>query len=223
MAGRSAILTHSIIKTPAAALLLCSLSLAFSPPKAAASTAKDLEPISPAPVSTKPGTLLPPPSNTTVEIERLIAKNGCPGCNLAEADLAGLNLNRANLTGANLSGANLAGTSLRAANLAETNFSQANLTGASLAGADLFKADLAGATLTGADFAGAYLVGTILEKERQKGSKEDIEAFLDQYRSKTPPPKRKNPLEKDRSPMENLWAPSFNAIQTTPTTAAPEQ
>jgi len=191
-------LTHSTKKTPAIALLLCSLYLAFSSLKAAASTAKDLEPMGPAPVSTTPDT--PLPSKTTAEIERLIAQNGCPGCNLAGADLAGLNLNRANLSGANLSGANLAGTSLAAADLAGVNLSQANLTGANLAGADLFKADLTGAILSGTDLEGAYLIGTILEKESQIGRKEDIDDFLAQYRSKTEPANQKgnNSLKKER-------------------------
>ncbi|MFA7382783.1 MAG: pentapeptide repeat-containing protein [Desulfurivibrionaceae bacterium] len=193
-------MTNSIRKTPAAALLLCSLCLAFSPPKAVASTAKDLEPKQPAPVSTKPDTPLPLPSKTTAEIERLIGKNGCPGCNLTGADLAGLNLNRANLTGANLSGANLAGSSLKAADLAEANLHQANLTGANLAGADLFKADLTGANMSGTDLEGAYLSGTILEKEGQQGSKKDIEDFLTWYRNKTKTANQEgnNSLEKER-------------------------
>ena len=193
-------MTPSIKKTSAAALLLCSLCLTFSPTQSAAFNATDLETMRPAPVSGKPDTPSTLPAETTAAIARLIAKNGCPGCNLAGADLAGLNLNRANLSGANLSGANLAGASLKAADLAEANLHQANLTGTNLAGADLFKADLTGAILSGADFAGAYLIGTILEKENQKGSKEDIEAFLARYRNKTRPATQNGEisLEKER-------------------------
>ncbi|MBU4119648.1 MAG: pentapeptide repeat-containing protein, partial [Proteobacteria bacterium] len=164
------------------------------------------------------------PSGASSEVERLLAQNGCPGCNLSGADLVGLNLNRANLAGANLSGANLEGASLKTADLASANLSRANLKGANFAGADLYKADLTGAILTGTDFEGAYLIGTILEKPRQKGKKEDIDAFLAQYRDKTPViSKGVKSREKERAQqLENLRSPSFMAMQTT-TGTTPEQ
>lgn len=159
------------------------------------------------------------------DLESLTARNRCVGCDLSGANLAGLNLSRVNLIRANLQGANLVGANLKAAELAEANLAQADLSGASLAGADLYRAELSGANLAGADFEGAYLVGTLLEKPRQKASKEDVDAFMTKYRNPVvaSQAREKTARAREQEQMENLRAPGFMAMQAAPiTSAAPE-
>lgn len=79
--------------------------------------------------------------------QRLNNGQGCPGCDLSEANLNGMNLNNQDLSGANLSGANLNGVSLY-----NSNLSHANLTNANLRNSNPTNANFTGANLTGADF-----------------------------------------------------------------------
>lgn len=82
---------------------------------------------------------------------RLISAEGCPGC-----DLAGANLNGMNLIGQDLSGANLNGANLGSAELYNANLSGADLTNANLANANLSGANFRGATMTGANLNGVH-------------------------------------------------------------------
>lgn len=105
--------------------------------------------------TTAPGTQYGPVAYDKGNLDRLLNKNSCPGCNLSGADLSGTNLEYADLSGANLSGANLS-----SAMLVEANLTNADLSGADLNGATLRGADLSGAVLNGAGVVGAYFLGT---------------------------------------------------------------
>lgn len=100
-----------------------------------------------------PGTVYGPVAYNKSDLDRLLSKNSCPGCNLSGADLSGSILEYADLSGADLSNANLSNTMLVEANLANANLSGANLSGATLRGADL-----GGAVLSGANVVGAYFL-----------------------------------------------------------------
>ncbi|HIJ91302.1 MAG: pentapeptide repeat-containing protein, partial [Desulfobulbaceae bacterium] len=127
-------MAHSIRKTPATALLLCSLCLTALPRQATAYTQKDLE--------------------------TLTATNRCVECDLSGADLRRAKLAGAHLERANLSRANLAGADLEGANLKAVDLRGANLIDANLGEADFYKADLTGAFLKGANLKNAFLANS---------------------------------------------------------------
>jgi len=79
--------------------------------------------------------------------QRLNNGEGCPGCDLSNANLNGMNLSNQDL-----SGANLTGTNLTSAGLYNTNLSGANLTNADLGNSNPGGANFTGANLTGASF-----------------------------------------------------------------------
>ncbi len=85
------------------------------------------------------------------DLDRLLATNACPNCDLSGADLSGKSL-----AGADLSGANL-----RGANLENANLTNANLAGANLDNTNMFYAYLPGADVTDATFLGARYCDTI--------------------------------------------------------------
>lgn len=104
------------------------------------------------------------------DVQLLLSRKECEGCDLTDAglflanlggaklsgaDLSRANLSRANLAGADLSGANLSGTSLNGANLSGANLSGANLTGTDLRDAFLVNAQLFGVSLTNTYVQGA--------------------------------------------------------------------
>ena len=79
--------------------------------------------------------------------QRLNNGEGCPGCDLSNANLTGAQLSNQDLSGANLTGANLS-----SAGLYNTNLSGANLTNANLRNSNPAGANFTGANLTGASF-----------------------------------------------------------------------
>ena len=91
-------------------------------------------------------------------INTLITRNQCSGCNLSGADL-----NRLDLSGADLSGADLSGATFFLADLSGANLKNCILRGVQFGGADLAGADLSGADMRGAVLNGAYLSGTIMD------------------------------------------------------------
>jgi BTB/POZ domain-containing protein KCTD9 len=84
-----------------------------------------------------------------VDIDRLNNREGCPGCDLADANLNGMDLGNQDLSGANLSNANMTGVSLVYTNLSDANLFNANVRSANLTGTNFSGADLAGAIFTG--------------------------------------------------------------------------
>lgn len=88
----------------------------------------------------------------------------CPGCNLANVDMAGASLMRANLAGANLVNSNFNNANLKWANLKGANLSGADLSGANLAGADLAGANLERADLTDANLEQTNLRGALIDR-----------------------------------------------------------
>ncbi len=93
--------------------------------------------------STLVATQVPATAENPIHVKRLRDTRSCPGCALADADLAGLQAEMGDLRNADLRRANLYKATLRGADL-----TGASLVGASLAGADLTGAR--GANLTGA-------------------------------------------------------------------------
>ena len=85
------------------------------------------------------------------DLQRLLEKNACPGC-----DLTGVDLSRRPLQYADLRAANLTGV-----RLVQANLHQANLAGARLVAAQLTGVDLSFANLSGADFRRAFLRGDV--------------------------------------------------------------
>ena len=85
------------------------------------------------------------------ELQRLLEKNSCPGCDLTGADLSRRALQHADLRAANLTGARLV----------QADLHQANLAGARLVAAQLTGVDLSFANLSGADFRRALLRGDV--------------------------------------------------------------
>ncbi|PCH81378.1 MAG: hypothetical protein COB90_04735 [Hyphomicrobiales bacterium] len=83
--------------------------------------------------------------------QRLNSGQGCPGCELSNANLRSMQLQNQNLSGANLTDANLNNASLY-----NTNLSGANLTNANLRNSNPGNANFTGANLTGADFTGVH-------------------------------------------------------------------
>lgn len=92
-------------------------------------------------------------------LERLLDKNKCFGCDLSGLDLSGKNLKGADLEKADLSGCNFENAKLDRANLKGALLQHANLRNASLREADLYKADFTGADLTNADVKEALFDG----------------------------------------------------------------
>ncbi len=160
--------------------------------------------------------------------QRLIADNGCPGC-----DLAGADLNRVDLSGADLQGANLAGAKLFLADLSGADLRNANLQGAGLGGADLAGADLRGANLTGALLEGAYLRDAKLDGEittRRPYREEELAGVEERVfrekesRSKHVPYTQDIPLEQEKEGgrERNVPAPQASTVvlDTAPRLAA---
>ena len=85
------------------------------------------------------------------DLQRLLEKNACPGCDLTGADLSRRVLQHADLRAANLTGVRLV----------QANLHQANLAGARLVAAQLTGVDLSFANLSGADFRRAFLRGDV--------------------------------------------------------------
>ena len=85
------------------------------------------------------------------DVQQLLEKNTCPGC-----DLTGVDLSRSRLQYADLRTANLTG-----ARLTQTNLYRANLAGARLVDAQLSGVDLSFANLSGANLSHAFLRGDI--------------------------------------------------------------
>lgn len=99
-------------------------------------------------------------------LEKLLDKNRCYGCDLSGLDLSGKDLEDADLEKADLSNADLTETDLEDANLKGASLKGAKLVDSDLEGADFYKADLGGADLSGARqkntmFDGAKLDGAI--------------------------------------------------------------
>jgi uncharacterized protein YjbI with pentapeptide repeats len=108
-------------------------------------------------------------------VQQLLIRNECMGCDLAGislreshligADLRGANLQGADLSGANLEGADLEGALLTGANLSQTFLTDANLANAKLqdvnfSGAWLYNVDVTGADVQNLNLAGAQLMNT---------------------------------------------------------------
>lgn len=98
---------------------------------------------------------LPALALSEADRQRLNNGEGCPACDLSNANLNGFNLSNQDLSGANLSGANLNGVELYRANL-----SYANLTNAILTNANISFANFTGANLTGANFSKIHELNT---------------------------------------------------------------
>ncbi len=105
-------------------------------------------------------------------LQVLLDKKKCFGCDLSGLDLAGKNLDSADLEKANLTGCNLEKADLENANLKGALLLNANLRRASLKNADLYKADLTGADLTEAKIEGAMFDSA--QTASAKGFKEAI-------------------------------------------------
>ncbi len=85
------------------------------------------------------------------DLQQLLEKNACPGCDLTGVDLSRRALQHADLRTANLTGARLV----------KANLHQANLAGARLVAAQLTGVDLSFANLSGADLRRAFLRGDV--------------------------------------------------------------
>ena len=100
------------------------------------------------------------------DLQRLLEKNACPGCDLTAADLSRRVLQHADLRAANLTGARLIRANLHGANLA-----RARLVAAQLNGVDLSFANLSGANLSRAILRGdVYLIGFYDERSDLRGA-----------------------------------------------------
>lgn len=85
------------------------------------------------------------------DLDKLLRTKECPGCDLAEANLAGKDLRNAKLPGINLTKANLSRADLSGAVFYVEEYAgkpRANLSGANLSNAKLIKTNLIGANLT---------------------------------------------------------------------------
>jgi hypothetical protein len=100
------------------------------------------------------------------DLQRLLERNACPGCDLTGADLSGRALQHADLRAANLMGARLTQTNLHQANLAGARLVAAQLTGVDLSFANLRGADLSHAFLRG----DVYLIGFLDERPDLRGA-----------------------------------------------------
>ena len=85
------------------------------------------------------------------DLQRLLEKNTCPGCDLTGADLSRRALQHADLRAANLTGVRLV----------QANLHQANLAGARLVDAQMTGVDLSFANLRGADLRRVFLRGDL--------------------------------------------------------------
>ena len=85
------------------------------------------------------------------DLQQLLEKNVCPGCDLTGADLSRRALQYADLRAANLTGARLV----------QANLHQANLAGARLVAAQLIGVDFTFSNLRGADLRRAFLRGDV--------------------------------------------------------------
>jgi Pentapeptide repeats (8 copies) len=108
------------------------------------------------------GFTLPVLAEGQPNLEQLVQRKFCEGCDLSRSNLKGLNLSGINLKGANLndadlSGADLSGADLTGASLERTNLSNARLNNTNLSGINLETANLAGTNLAEANLAGASI------------------------------------------------------------------
>lgn len=97
-------------------------------------------------------------------LDRLLDKDRCFGCDLSGLDLSGKNLKGVDLEKADLSGCNLEDAKLDGANLKGALLQGVNLRNASLKKADLYKADLTDADLTDADVKDTMFDGANISK-----------------------------------------------------------
>lgn len=102
---------------------------------------------------------------------RVLQGNGCPNCQLSDADLVHADLRDANLSHTKLQRANLGQARLDGADLTHADLSFTSLNGASLRGADLRGSRLYGTDLRGADLSGAKIDPSALEQSHWQGAK----------------------------------------------------
>lgn len=107
---------------------------------------------------------LPAHAEDIVQLQQLISRRQCPGCNLVRAGLVYTDLSGVDLRGANLSQANLSHADLSSADLSGADLRSAVLFGANLSGVDFSGADLRGADMRGSFLVGANLDGAILDR-----------------------------------------------------------
>ena len=100
------------------------------------------------------------------DLQRLLERNACPGCDLTGSDLSGWALQHADLRTANLTGVRLVQANLHQANLAGARLVAAQLTGVDLSFANLSGADLRRASLRG----DVYLIGFFDERPDFRGA-----------------------------------------------------
>ena len=104
-------------------------------------------------------------------VVRVLQGNGCPNCQLSDADLVHADLRDINLSHTKLQRANLGQARLDGADLSHADLSFTSLNGASLRGADLRGSRLYGTDLRGADLSGAKMDPGALEQSHWQGAK----------------------------------------------------
>jgi len=114
-------------------------------------------PASPAPkiqqAQFKPAQQIATPDQLEQNINKVMAQQDCPSCDLSGTDLSGMDLRKLNFSMSQFNDSNLSGTDLRRANLTDCQLAYADLSYAKLRGAkvnncNFYQADLEGADVT---------------------------------------------------------------------------